>query len=94
MKSSSTFRRHMLYDVLDRERCMEIIVGYGVSPLTERILQHYWDHISMVDRVGHYYGTPFKGHRVFTMGDPLSPNIFIMVVDTIICHWFTLVMGE
>ena len=40
------------YDELDRERCMEILVGYGVGPRTERILRQYWDHLSMVARAG------------------------------------------
>ena len=30
------------YDPLNRERCMEILVVYGVSTQTEIILQHYW----------------------------------------------------
>ena len=72
---------------------MEIIVGYGVGPQTERILHYYWDHISMVARVGHYYGTLFKGHRGVTQGDPLSPTIFNMMVEAVICHWVTLVEG-
>ena len=29
------------YDALEREWCMEIIVGYGVGPQTERNLRHY-----------------------------------------------------
>ena len=82
------------YDEIYRERCTEIIVGYGVGPRTERILRYYWDHLSMVARKGHYYGTPFKGHQWFTQGDPLSPTIFKMVVDTVICHWVMLVVGE
>ena len=28
----------------------------------ERILQYYWDHISMVARAGNFYGTIFKVH--------------------------------
>ena len=40
------------YDELDRERCMEILMGYGVGPRTERILRQYWDHLSMVARAG------------------------------------------
>ena len=27
-----------------------------------------------------YFGTPFKGHRGVTQGDPLSPKIFNVVV--------------
>ena len=72
---------------------MEIIVGYGVGPQTERILHYYWDHISMVARVGNYYGTLFKGHRWVTQGDPLSPTIFNIVVDEVIRHWIKFMVG-
>ena len=49
----------------------------------------------MVERVGQYYGTPFKVHRGVTQGDtpPPTPTIFKMVVETVICHWFTLISG-
>ena len=42
------------YEALDRKIFMEILVGYGVSPRMDRILQHYWGHLSMVARAGHY----------------------------------------
>ena len=45
-------------------------------------------------RVGRYYRTLFKIHRGVNKGDPLPPTIFNMVVDSVICHWFTLVAGE
>ena len=48
----------------------------------------------MVSRSGHYYGAPFTGSRGVTHGDPLSPNIFNMVVNVVIFHWETRVSGE
>ena len=30
---------------------MEILIGYWVGPWMDRILQYYWDHLSMVYRV-------------------------------------------
>ena len=30
------------YDTLDQERCLEILVTYGVGPRTEWHLQQYW----------------------------------------------------
>ena len=48
----------------------------------------------MVARAGHYYGNPFKGHRGVTQVYPLSPTIFNMVVDAVIRHRVTLVVGE
>ena len=38
----------------------------------------------MVARAGGYYGTAFRGERVMTQGDPLSPTIFNVVVDAVI----------
>ena len=48
----------------------------------------------MVAHVGGYYGAPFKGSRGVTQGKPLSPTIFNMVADAVICHWDKLVVGE
>ena len=48
----------------------------------------------MVERAGGYYGTGFKGERGVTQGDLLSPTIFIVVVDAVVCHWVTLVVKE
>ena len=45
----------------------------------------------MVDKAGGYFGRPFKGYREVTQGDPLSPTIFNVVVDAVICHWVTVV---
>ena len=41
----------------------------------------------MMARVGGSYGEPFRGYRVVTQGDPLSPTIFNVVVDAVVCYW-------
>ena len=41
-----------------------------------------------------YYGNRFKGARGVTQGDPLSPTIFNVVVDAVVCHWVTLAVEE
>ena len=64
------------YDALGRKLCMWVLMVYEVGPRTERILQHYWDHISMVDRAGRSYGPLLKGHQGVTQGDPISLIIF------------------
>ena len=38
------------YDDLYWERCMEILVGYGIGPRTERVICLSWDHLLMVAR--------------------------------------------
>ena len=48
----------------------------------------------MAARAGGYYRTVFKGERGVTQGDPLSPTIFNVVVDAVVCHWVTLAMKE
>ena len=59
-----------------------------------RLLQECWSKSTMVARAGGYYGTGFKGERVVTQGDPLSPTIFNVVVDAMVRHWATLAVEE
>ena len=82
------------FDALDRSRCLEILEGYGVGPRSCRLLRTYWRRLSMVDRSGGYYGEAFKGARGVTQGDPLSPTIFNVVVDSVVSHWVTMAMAE
>ena len=49
------------YDTLDRSRCLEILEGYGVGPISRRLLTTYWRRLTMVARVVGYYGKSFKG---------------------------------
>ena len=68
---------HKVYYALDRSRCLEILEGYGVGPRARELLQTYWHRLTMVARVGGYYGTAFRGERGVTQGNPLSPT-FLM----------------
>ena len=47
----------------------------------------------MVALVGKYYSAPSKGYHRFTQGYPLSPNIFNIVVDSVIRNWVVVVKG-
>ena len=76
---------------LDMNHCLEILVGYGIGPRTDMVLLFYWENLIMVVRVGHYYRSPFKDYQGVTQGDPLSPLIFNMVVDSVIRNWFIMV---
>ena len=51
---------------MDRERCLEFLVVYGVWTRMERLPHNYWEGLTMVARVGHYYGKPFKRYRGVT----------------------------
>ena len=48
----------------------------------------------MVAQAVGYYGAPLHGERGVTQGDPLSPAIFNVVVDAVVCHWESLVVAE
>ena len=85
---------HKAYDALDRSRCLEILEGYAVGPRARRILHTYWRRITMVARVGGYYGTDFKGEIGVTQGDPLSPIICNVVVDAVVSHWVTGIIAD
>ena len=54
---------HKAYDTLDRSRCLEILEGYSVGPQARGPLKNYWKLLTMVARVGGYYGTDFRGER-------------------------------
>ena len=81
------------YGALDRSRCLEILEGYNVGPRACRILQTYWRWLTMVARVGGYYGMAFQGARGVIQKDPLSPKIINVVVDSVVRHWL-LVMAD
>ena len=85
---------HKAYDALDRSRCPEILERYNMGPQACRLLRAYWGKMTMVAREGGYYGEAFKGYRVVTQGDPLSPTIFNVVVDAVVCHWVTMALEE
>ena len=43
---------HKAYETLDRDRCLDILEGYGVGHRAFRILRTYWYWLRMVARVG------------------------------------------
>ena len=82
------------YDAMDRERCLEIMVAYGVGPNLIRLLRFFWDNAELVCRAGGCFGTPFKSYRGVTQGGPFSPRIFNIMVDAIVREWLRQVLGE
>ena len=79
------------YATLDRDRCLDILEGYGVGTRVCRILCTYWERMTMVAHVGGYYGEEFKGFQGLTQGELLPPTISNVVVDTLVRHWILLV---
>ena len=74
------------YKALDRDMCLEILATYGVGPRTLQLLRTYWDRLTMVARSGRYFRHLLKGYQGLMKGNPLSPMIFNVVVDSVIHH--------
>ena len=79
---------YMAYDALDRDRCLEILVGYGVGRHDHFILSELWDWLWMVACAGGYYRATFKCFQGVTQGYPLPPTTFNMVVNAVVCQQF------
>ena len=62
-----------------------------MGPQAVRLLRQYWDRLTMVAHARGYYGAPFKCFHGVTRGGALSPNIFNVVVDAVLCNWDTVV---
>ena len=77
---------HKAYNALDRSRCLDILEGYGIGIRSLRLLRRYWGQLQMVARAGGYYREPVCGKRGITQGNTLSPTIFNVVVDSVVCH--------
>ena len=65
-----------------------------MRPRALHLLRQYWARLKMVARAGGYYGATFHRDRGVTQGDPLLPKIFNVVVDTVVCHWESLLVAE
>ena len=85
---------HKAYSALDSSRCLEILEGCVVGSRARILLMEYWGKMTMLAQAGGYYGDTFKGARGVTQGDPLSPTIFNVVVDAVLCHWVTMALEE
>ena len=79
------------YNVLDREMSLNLLAEYEFGPRTVRLLQTYWDRLTMVAKDGGYFGRLFKGYQGVTQGNLLYLTILKMVVGTVIRHWVTVV---
>ena len=72
------------YDSLDRGRCLEIFRGYGLGPNQDHLLGHYWENQRIVPKAGKFLWRPFGMGRGITQGDPTSPIVFNIMVDTVV----------
>ena len=72
------------YDSVDRERCMEILRGYGLRSKLQMLLQWYWDAHKVVPKYGKFFGRPFHMDRGVKQGDLVSLTIFNIVVVAVV----------
>ena len=80
------------YDALERSMCLGIMEGYGVGPQACRILKTYWSRLRMVISEGGHCRAVFTGAWGVTQGDPLSPTIFNVAMDAVMCHWVSVLL--
>ena len=52
---------HHYYDYLDRERCIDILVGYTVGTQSLRLIHRYWGRLAIVEIERIYHRDPSKG---------------------------------
>ena len=51
---------------MDRERCLEILEGYGEGPNMLRFIKIFWDLAILVYRASGYYGKLFNAYHKVT----------------------------
>jgi hypothetical protein len=76
------------FDLMDRERCIMILEGYGAGPRMIWLIRGYWRDAIMVCRALGNYGTPFNAGRGITQGGLLSAKLFNIMVDAVAREWF------
>ena len=85
---------HKVYDNLERDRFLDILEEYRVGPWDCCVLCVYWDGLQMVDRAGGKYREKFQGFWGVAQGEPIPPIIFNVMVDTVMCHRISMVVGD
>jgi hypothetical protein len=63
------------YDGVDRERCVDILRGYGVGCNMLCLLKYFWNNADLICGAMGRYGKPFRSYRGVTQGGPVSLKI-------------------
>ena len=63
---------------------MEKMWGYGLGKNLQSILKRFWEGQTVVPRARGCYSRPFNTYWGLNQGDPLYPNIFKIVDDTVV----------
>ncbi len=85
---------HKAYHHLDREKCLEIMTGYGVGPKLLCLQKYFWDQAKMVCCAGVSFGKPFAAFWGVTQGGPVSSLMFNVCVDAVIREWLYWMIDE
>ena len=75
-----------VYDDLDREKYLNILVGYNVGPREICLFHTYRGRLTVVVKARGYYPHCFKGYLSLTQRDALYPTIFNVAVGAVIWH--------
>eukprot|EP00978_Attheya_sp_CCMP212_P005927 scaffold13219_cov61-Attheya_sp.AAC.3 len=68
--------------------------GYFQSCLVVRLLTAYWSKQKITAKASGYHEEPFTATPGVTQGDPVSPTIFNIVINVVVCYWLSLVCRE
>jgi hypothetical protein len=82
------------FDMLDHDRALDILEGYGIGPRMLHLLRSYWTQQKVVAWQSGYYGKPFEVGCGVTQGDVISPTIFNIIVDAVLHHWYSVVSPD
>ena len=82
------------YDTLNRERTLELLRAYGVGDKACTLLAQFWEQMQFMARQSGYHGKAFWTSHGVTQGDIISPTIFNIVGDAVVCYWLSQVVGE
>ena len=63
---------------------MEILRGYSLGKNIQRLIKSFWDEQVVVPKTGRFCGWTFGTERGVNQGDPVSPKIFNIVVNTVV----------
>ena len=72
------------YNAMDRDRCMEILVRYGVGPKMQQLIQFFSDKAGLVCHENGVFRKPFKAGRGVLQGGLVLPRISNVMVDAIV----------
>jgi Reverse transcriptase (RNA-dependent DNA polymerase) len=74
------------YNTLDRDQTLSLLQQYAVGNNICTIIQTVWNKDTMIPCQWQYYGQRFKADSGVWQGDIISPTIFYIVVDAVICE--------